>query len=199
MEGQSTPTDTVVRNNKRKLEDPLGLTHDAAQEYVSDYDEEELEEYEDTMSATEFEDATDTDTAPTTSAQLSSAAAVGHEYKKRSTMESNQELLDKIQYLTDAMTKQAEVTNKRQEEHNKQIQNLQDQLASLISLMTEKEAELSRMRQQIEVEKQITKNRIAEAVERKRDHPAKGERFVKVALYKLGSYSAAEVKEMLDE
>lgn len=30
-------------------------------------------------------------------------------------------------------------------------------------------------------------------------HPAKGERFVKVALYKLGSYSAAEVKEMLDE
>lgn len=47
VEGQSTPTDTtdtVVRNNKRKLEDPLGLTHDAAQEYVSDYDEEELEE-----------------------------------------------------------------------------------------------------------------------------------------------------------
>lgn len=161
----TTPTDTVVRNNKRKLEDPHGLTHDAAQEYVSDYDEEEIEEYEDTMSATEFEDAveTDTETAPATSAQLSSAAAaVGHEYEKRLTMESNQELLDKIQNLTDAMTKQAE-------EHNKRMQDLQDQLARLISLMTEKDEELSRLRRQIESDKQMAQTRIAEAVERDRD------------------------------
>lgn len=110
----------------------------------------------------EFRDSFDHDPLTT------STVIADHQENKNLAMSDNQGLLAKIQDLTDALTRQTEEHTKQMGEHMKQMGSLQAQLDKVISLMTEKDEELSRLRRQLEGEK-IANNRLAEAVEREKD------------------------------